>query len=364
MYSELTKDQSNPPNPERPASPSILIILMGSLGDVVRGLCLVSHIKKNLPHSCITWLVEPKWADLVRCHRQIDKIIVFQRAWRISALWQLYQDLNQEHFEITLDLQRILKSGFFSLLSGATRRIGFHRRNAKELNWIFNNEHIAYHSDALPKIRHYLKFTEYLGLPQPDELDFGFATLNARDLSPRVGADLSRPFVAVVLGASWESKGWYFEGYLELIQNIISTFNLQVVLLGDSSQKAMGEDLCQCVNRPDLINLAGKTSLIELAAVLKMAAAGVGPDSGPGHLAAAIGTPFVSLFGPTSADRTAPFGYEDLVVSTPLDCAPCYRKRCPEHHHQCMVRIDSSQVALKLSQALDLKPSVHIKIFP
>jgi len=119
MFLELTKDQTNPTNPDKLASLSILIILMGSLGDITRGLCLVSHIKTNLPGSCITWLVEPKWADLVRFHPQIDKVIIFKRAWRISALWKLYRDLDQEHFDVTLDLQRILKSGFFSLLSGA-----------------------------------------------------------------------------------------------------------------------------------------------------------------------------------------------------------------------------------------------------
>ncbi len=150
-------------NQKIPASPSILIILMGSLGDVARGLCLVCQIKANLPQSRVTWLVEPKWSELVRLNRQIDRVIIFKRAWRLSAVWQLFKDLRQDHFDITLDLQRILKSGFFSLLSGARRRIGFNRRNAKEFNWIFNNEHIGYFSDDLPKIRHYLKFTEHLG---------------------------------------------------------------------------------------------------------------------------------------------------------------------------------------------------------
>jgi lipopolysaccharide heptosyltransferase II len=337
---------------------------MGSLGDVARGLCLVSHIKMNLPQSCVTWLVEPKWAELVRCHRLIDKVIIFQRAWRISAIWRLFRDLNQEHFDITIDLQRILKSGFFSLLSGAGRRIGFHRRNAKELNWIFNNEHIGFHSDALSKIQHYLKFTEHLGLPEPDTLDFGFSSLDTIEGSPRVVADLKRPFVAVVLGASWESKDWNFEGYLELIRYILSALKLPVVLLGDTCSMALAEDLNQSVNQPGLINLAGRTSLMELANVLKKAAAGVGPDSGPGHLAAAVGTPFVSLFGPTSPKRTAPLGYEDLVIASSMDCAPCYRKRCPDHHNKCMYHIESSQVAEKLTKALTPKPSVSDKNSP
>ena len=354
MLSELTNAQIDPTNPAKPTAPSILVILMGSLGDVARGLCLVSHIKTNLPRSRVTWLVEPKWADLVRYHGQIDRIIVFQRAWRFSAIWQLYKCLNREHFDITLDLQRILKSGFFSLLSGATRRIGFHRRNSKEFNWIFNNEHIGYHSDTLPKIQHYLKFTEHLGLPAPVTLEFGFSSLKAVEASPQIIAASMQPFVAVVLGASWESKDWSFEGYLELIRHILSTLKLKVVLLGDDSRVGLAENLSRSIDLPGLINLVGKTSLIELTAVLKKAAAGVGPDSGPGHLAAAVGTPFVSLFGPTSPKRTAPFGYENFVVTSAMACAPCYRKQCPEHHRQCMYRIDSSQVAEKLSKALAL----------
>lgn len=338
-----------------PPAPSILIILMGSLGDVTRGLYLVSHIKANLPQSRVTWLVEPKWTQLVRLHGQIDKVIIFKRAWRISALWELYKDLTRNHFDIALDLQRILKSGFFSLLSGAKRRIGFHRRNAKEFNWIFNNEHIDYNSDDLPKILHYAKFTEYLGLPDPDTKVLSISALKIKEPSPSVNAVLHSPYIAVVLGASWESKEWWFEGYIDLIRHIWSKQELHVVLLGDSSQAEFAKGLCENLNESGLINLVGKTSLVELTAVLEMAVAGIGPDSGPGHLAAAVGTPFVSLFGPTSPQRTAPYGYEDLVVTAAVSCAPCYKKRCPDRHRKCMYDIRVEAVLEKVSKALEMR---------
>ena len=334
------------------SNPSILIILMGSLGDVARGLCLVAHIKSHRPESRITWLVEPKWSELVRFHEQIDKVIVFKRAWRISSLWDLYQNLRQEHFDITLDLQRIFKSGFFSLLSGAGRRIGFHRRNAKEFNWVFNNEHIGYNSDLLPKIKHYLKFTEYLDLPKPTNVEFGFSTLNVKQNAPRVVAELARPYVAIVLSSSWETKNWHFEGYSDLIRRILADGNLNVVLVGDHTQLAFAADIANNFIENRMINLVGNTSLLELAAVLKAAAVGVGPDSGPGHLAAAVKTPFVTIFGPTSPRRTAPFGCEDLVVTSEMSCAPCYKKRCPEHHQECTYNINAETVMEKLSTAL------------
>ncbi len=172
-------------------APSILIILMGSLGDVARGLCLIDHIKRNLPQSRVTWLVESKWSELVRLNRQIDRVIIFKRSCRLSAVWRLFEDLRRDHYDITLDLQRILKSGFISLLSGAKRRIGFHRRNAKEFNWLFNNEHIGYYSDDLPKISHYLKFTEYLGLSEPEKLEFGFSSLNPLKTAPEIIAKMT-----------------------------------------------------------------------------------------------------------------------------------------------------------------------------
>jgi ADP-heptose:LPS heptosyltransferase len=89
-----------------------------------------------------------------------------------------------------------------------------------------------------------------------------------------------------------------------------------------------------------------------MTAVLKAAAAAVGPDSGPGHLAAAVGTPYVTLFGPTPANRHAPYGCEDLVVKSNLSCAPCYKKECPDRNKECMTNIDVREVADKISRAL------------
>jgi len=177
-----------------PPSPSILIILMGSLGDIMRALCLICYLKSHWPQSQISWLVEARWAELVRLHRQIDKVIIFRREWRVSSLWQLYKELNQQHFDITLDLQRIFKSGLFSLLSGAKRRIGVHRNNAKELNWLFNNEYIPYFDENLPKLSHYLKFTEQLGLPVPTVLDFGFDSFDGNKMLPTAVVEIQDSF--------------------------------------------------------------------------------------------------------------------------------------------------------------------------
>ncbi|MBW2608251.1 MAG: glycosyltransferase family 9 protein [Deltaproteobacteria bacterium] len=266
----------------------------------------------------------------------------------------LYKVLAREHFDIVFDLQRHFKSGFFSLLSGAKTRIGFSRKNAKELNWIFNNEHIEDVGDELllPKWRHYLKFTEYLGIPEPAFLDFGFSSLDVETIAPPIITGISDPLIAVVIGTSWESKEWFFKGYYELVENILSSGSSQVVLLGDHSKTASAAALCEKADSRRLINLIGKTSLLELAAVLKAATAGIGPDSGPAHLAAAVGTPFVTLFGPTPPRRLAPYKCEHLVVQSDISCVSCYKKKCPDLDRRCMRLISAKAVMEKLTNAL------------
>jgi ADP-heptose:LPS heptosyltransferase len=264
----------------------------------------------------------------------------------------LYQELRKEHFDITLDLQRHLRSGFFSLLSNAKRRIGFHRKNAKEFNWIFNNEHIDYFSEKRPKLQHYFKFLNYLGLPEPINVDFGFSELETKTHLPLTISKSQQPLVAVLLGSRWESKDWFIDGYIRLVQRILATGGLQVALIGDKSRAGDAQIISKNVKTKGIINLVGKTSLVELTAVLKLAVAGIGPDSGPGHLAAAVGTPYVTIFGPTSPKRTAPYGCEHLVVQATLNCIPCYKKQCPERTKQCMLAIGADDLMGKLSIAL------------
>jgi ADP-heptose:LPS heptosyltransferase len=333
-------------------APSILILLMGSLGDVARGLCLVAPLKGHFAGSRVTWLVEPKCAGLVALHPLIDEVIVFQRQWHPRAPMRLLAEFRQHRFDIALDLQRHLKSGFFSWCSGAARRIGFHRRDAKELNWLFNNEHIPAGPGESSKIHQYLEFNTHLGVPRPPRLEFGLSGPDIARVGPGVVAALTRPFVAVAMGSSWESKDWCAEGYGALIERVLKTGALSVVLLGDRSQKALAGRLAAAWPGPGLIDLTGKTTLPQLVAVLRAAAAGVGPDCGTGHLAAAVGTPYVALFGPTAPSRTAPYGCEHLVVQAEASCAPCYQRRCPGLDRVCMRRIDTEDVARNLALAL------------
>jgi len=335
-----------------PANASILLILMGSLGDLVRGLCLPGEIKQHWPDTTLTWLVEPSWKSLVENHPLIDEVIVFDRPRGPAAVNTLYQNLKTHRFDITLDLQRHFKSGLFSLLSGAPIRVGVHPRNAKEFNWLFNNHHLSYFSDQRPKLDHYLKFIEYLGGTPSEMPDFGFSLLEVGQLPESLSSQLPQSFIVVVMGSSWLSKDWTNDGYRELLRRILAKGEHGVVLVGDRSQIMPANTLEEALQSERLLNFTGRTSLWELAAILKKAAASVGPDSGPGHLSAAVGTPYVALFGPTDPVRVAPFRCLPFVVQAKNDCRGCYRKTCRYKGPNCMAEITAGMVMGKLQQAL------------
>ncbi len=340
-------------------SPHVLIILTGALGDVVRGMCLVKQIKDARPGCTISWLVSAKWAGLVQRHPQLDEVIVFDRARGVKGIYDVSRQLSKKSFDVALDLQRIFKSGFFSMLSRATHRIGFHRKDAKEMNWLFNNEQIPAFGEKLPKIQHYSQFLVHLGINPADELDFGLEGLDLKTELPHVKQLLSDSAVAVVLGSSWRSKEWPFEHYLDLISSMTRKRGLQVVLVDSPAKISQAHQITERIGDDTVLNLVGQTSLPQMAAVLKSVDAAIGPDCGAGHVAAAVKTPYISLFGPTSPQRTAPHGNEHLVLQAGMECIPCYKRSCPGRHRECMSRISPDDVLDALDAVLETQVRGH-----
>jgi ADP-heptose:LPS heptosyltransferase len=325
-----------------------LFVLMGALGDVVRGMYLVDSLKAADPTAHITWLVEPACAGILKLHRSIDQILVFNRPKGFSGILELRRELAKRTFDVTLDLQRHSKSGLFSWLSRAPRRIGFHKLDAKEFNWLFNTEYIAPQGEAISKIEHYHTFLDVLGLSQPKELSSGLEYITLDTIDAPWSQELrERSYIGFILGSSWDSKDWPVEQYEQLLALLPDEL---VVLLADKTKIAMAERLEQAATKARVINLAGKTDLKQLVGVIHGARALVGPDSGPGHIAGAVGTRHITLFGPTPWVRNAPRGSEALALSANLGCSPCKRRVCPGLGKVCMKLIRPEMVARRLQE--------------
>ncbi len=328
----------------------ILIILHGSIGDVTRALVLANVIRRGFPKAALSWSIEPPSLPLIQNHPAIDEVIVFDRRRWWKDLWPFLRRIRARRFDLVIDLQRHLKSGFISRFSGAPNRLGFNRYDSKEFNWIFNNQFLPMLGDSVPKLEHYLQFARYLGL-EP-----GLPEWNIR-LDPdeqatvdRLLAGITGDFAAIFVGSRWQSRR-LLPGQIAGCARILHRrFGLAVVLLGGREDQKLAQE-AEALMAGEVLNLAGRTSLAQAVVVIDRAVLAIGPDTGLMHIAAAVGTPVVSLWGATSPVRAAPAGFDHLVVQGQAHCAPCYLKRCPINQI-CMQSIDIEAIAAKVNIAL------------
>lgn len=339
----------------------VLIVLHGAIGDVVRALPLAVRIKQGWPECELSWAVEPKSVGILEGHPAIDRLLVFNRGGGLGEFRRFLREVRELRADLVIDLQRHCKSGVVSFSSRAKRRVGFNWRNAKEFNWLFNNEWIGYHSDSLPKIEHYQRFGDWLGLPKLEPLDFGLifpedlvsrAESLLRDECDTRGWPLPEPSrrVALLIGGSWESKRPSPQQFAEIARRIVTEFSALPILLGGPADREAAEQVLRIIPETECISLAGRTSLRELAYLLSQVGSAVSGDSGPMHIAAAVGTPVVSLWGPTSPMRTGPWGSERWMVRSYIGCSPCYRRKCPGLNSLCLRGIPVDVVIHRLRE--------------
>ena len=330
----------------------ILIILHGSIGDVVRAIPTANALRGAYPKAKIAWAIEPAALPLVEHHAAVDEPILFDRRhWR-KSLGPFLCRVRRERFDLVLDLQRLFKSGLISWWSGAPCRIGFHRCDAKEFNWLFNNHHISAGEKGLSKLMHYLKFAEYLGLTASVRWDLPLMAEREGRIKMLLDG-VGRRFAVFFVGSRWESKQWFPNQTAQCADEVQRRYGLDPVLLGSREDIGVARAVQQaCATRP--ASLVGQTSLAEAMGIIGQAEVAVGPDTGLMHIAAAVGTPVVSLWGATSPERTGPYGCDHLVIRGRARCSPCYLRRCPIGR-LCMQAIDVEEVAAKVGEALARK---------
>ena len=328
----------------------ILIVLHGSIGDVTRALPLAESIRRAFPRAYLAWSVEPACFPLLQGNSSIDEIIVLERRrWWKNAIPFLAR-VRAGKFDLVLDLQRLFKSGFIGWWSGAARRVGFHRRDSKEFNWIFNNLHIPAYGEKIPKIEHYLKFADYLGIGHiPLEWHFNLTPDEDRSITGHLSV-IGGAFAALFVGTRWESKQWFPEQMSECADKLQGDYGLDVVLLGSKEDQPLAQAVMACSKRK-LLNLVGRTTLREAIGIIQRARIAIGPDTGLMHIAAALRIPVISLWGATSPQRTGPYGYSDLVLQGTAPCVPCQRRNC-SIGRVCLKSITSEQIGAKIHKVL------------
>ena len=331
----------------------ILVIRLSAIGDVVHTLPAVHLLKKYLPGCRITWLVEEAAADLIAGYEGIDAVIVSKRMSWLRALRTgnaaaackeaaaFFRELRREEYDLVLDFQGLFKSGLLAGLTRGKRKIGFAR--AREGAAFFYTEHAPAPDFNDHAITRHMGLLRYLGI-KDDAVVFSqlWGEQEEQSVQRLIGgheAHNGSPLIIVHPCAAWPTKCWDAGRVAAVCDSLRKTCDARIVFAGSAAEQTLVSSIISRMAEP-AINLAGRTTLRELACLLARASLMVAMDSGPMHLACAVGTPVVALFGPTAPWRTGPFGSRYSVIRKELLCSPCYKKKaCPLGHHRCMAGI-------------------------
>ena len=303
---------------------NILIIKPSSLGDIVLALPALAALRKSFPDSQISWLVRPEFAPLLQNHPHLTRTIPFDRkflgkAWfnplAMGALLSLFRQLRRSKFDAIFDFQGLFRTGSLAWLSGCKKRFGM--ANAREFGRIFYTQKVIQDQDCVHLVDYYLKIVKTAGASDA-EVRFVFphdvtASESVRKLLAKHSIKPDN-YAVLVPGSVHSDKCWPVERFAVLADKIWSQFGLSVVAVGTLSEAGLVDRLKNLAGVP-VANLAGQTSLRDLAALLKAAKLVVGNDTGPGHIAAALSVPLVMIFGNVNPTRLAPYKRPDCVVA-------------------------------------------------
>lgn len=317
-------------------APNVLIVKLSSLGDLFHALPAVHALKKAL-HWNVDWITQPEYVELVQCFDDVDRVLAFPRRQALRSCRQWLSDLRHTRYDLVLDFQGLLKSALVARMARADRRIGplWHREGSRLLysevaGLPDKRRHAA--EEACDLARHLGVSVESMVFP---------VTFPARE------AEGTAPRIAYVPCSRWPTKDADPDFFADLIRALHREKGGTAFLLGAPDDRDTLDRLATGLEGVDVRNLCGRTSIVELGSVLQAMDLVVTVDSGPMHMAAALGRPVVALFGPTDPKRTGPYGVMHRVLQrSELDCVPCHSRTCqrPQRDHACMRRWDVADV--------------------
>ena len=331
----------------------IAIVMMSAIGDAVHVLPVVNALKRARPDARITWVIQPVPHRLVRDHPAVDDFLVFPRRAGRRAVGRFLRDLRSRRFDLVIDLQVYLKAGLVTALTRAPVKLGFDRRRARDLNWLFTNRRIP-PSPPRHVQDQYFEFLRFLGV-EPEPVEWGITlTEEERRAQESFLARLDRPACGIVVGTSKPEKNWAPERYAQALDALDSEFGLVPVLLGGPGpvERRLADAILARTRAPAVDALGD--DLRRLVALLAGCRLAISPDTGPLHIARALEVPVIGLYGFTNPKRTGPYRkFTELVVDGyarhPGEDYPCSM----EYRKDGMERVTVDAVLEKVQLAVD-----------
>jgi predicted lipopolysaccharide heptosyltransferase III len=335
---------------------NILLIQLGDIGDVVLSIPALRAVHENFPHAKIIIAVREKAQELIQHLPGVDSVISINQDTRsplneIKYQWAFFSLVRRYRFDLVFDFRTGTRGAILAFLSGAKERVSFFDHESFWRNRLFTKlyrldyklpQHVADYYSSLPMA---------YGLNVNDEIPVIHVTPAMEQQAARIlegeKVPSELPIIAIQPFSLWRYKEWGVHKYIQLIQRILSEYKVTIVITGSGDEYERAKNIVDhCKdNGRYVFNMAGKTSLGELAAVLKLCRLFIGSDSAGMHIAAAVGTPTVIIFGPSAPASWAPKGNIHAIVQRHLSCVPCRRKGCEDTEvSRCLEELDVSDV--------------------
>ncbi len=335
-------------NPKR-----ILICRLSAIGDCVHTIPLAVKAKQLWPHAHLTWIVDCVASQLLQAHPAVDEVIKIERHWvKKLALWKsLRSELQSRKFDLTLDPQGLIKSSLLAWFSGSRTRLGFDYTHGRELAPILANHRVSRTKRHM--VDTYLELLSPWSSTEAGQAEFDMPKYSVAENIPDIlqasSFDSQEPFACIAPGAGWATKLWPVVRFAEVASYIHATHKLRtLVLWAGDSEKAMAEEIA--ARSSGAAQVAPRTSLTELAEIARKAKLFLASDTGPLHIAAAMGTPCVGLFGPTWGDEAGPYGTHNTSIQSPQLPGP--RSRMRSGDNAAMLAIETEEVCLVCTRVL------------
>jgi lipopolysaccharide heptosyltransferase I len=326
-----------------------LVVRLGSLGDLVHTLPAVTSLRDSFPEAQIDWVVDRKWSALLQGNPNLNEVIALERSsWR--SLRSCVQQLRSTRYTCAIDFQGLYKSAILGFLSGAGRRVGPGQRLDRErgamlfyTHRVFPSAgHIVEQNLALAECagarRTVYRFPLHIPAEAEAEMDHQLASRGLRE------------FFIVSPGGGWRSKCWPPERYGELSRELARRLGWRGVVNLGPDERELGEAVCRAAAPADPVQFS--TDVPQMMALLRRAKFVVAGDTGPLHLAVALGTPVVGLYGPTDPKRNGPFCAADIVVRNARPEETTYKRG--KEYSASMLSISVEQVIAAVERRLGM----------
>ena len=329
--------------------PAMLVRAVNWLGDAVLTTPALGAVRAALPHSRITLAAKPLVAEMFLHHPDVDEILVYDKDGRHSGavgMLRMARELRRRDFDAAVLFQNAFDAGLLAFLAGIPRREGYATDGRRLL--LSRAVPVTEEILRLHHAEYYLRLVEELGFSRPgnpalrlrvtgEERDSMAARLAA------AGIPEGKRILGINPGATYGSaKRWYPDRFAAVADALSEEWDASVVLMGSVPEMPLSGEI-EAAMRRSPVNLAGKTTVRELMALLSLCGFLVTNDSGPMHIAAALGIPLVAIFGPTDWLTTSPWTRRATIVRVDVDCSPCRRREC-DRGHECMVGVTADMV--------------------